>query len=140
MNIEPLRRGTVGDVTEYDVYGFGKVVQFDPGYFTGDANHPMDIKFILIGPEGAVHFKMSTGWLPSWAGVKTGISYSINVGRHWLTPLSPGEHSGECDVLPGRVCYSDVSYWNADEYLNTLTDEGIDALWAKLREHYDQLC
>lgn len=58
-------------VTRPDFSTFERIVQFNPGYNylheTGPrarGQHGMEIRFVLLGPEGASQFLMFTGWTP----------------------------------------------------------------------------
>jgi hypothetical protein len=139
-------------------------IEFLPGYDyrTGapvvDPNrgaHGMEIRFSLIGPLGAISWKLQTGWMErplvghlhpySGRRDKPGIDgalleYSPSAGAvsshvheqredYWLGP-------NECDVIGGE-CYGDTGYTIGDRVLIALMKDGHAGVWRELEDIYN---
>ncbi len=111
------------------------------------------IFFALIGTAGAVSFSMSTGWnLPhvvaeqapreaEWlASHGRGLlfapqSFSLNYHRSTKREDYEGD-ARPCDLLPGGLCYGDVTFLGAQPVLARLIAEGDAGVWAALEGFY----
>ena len=139
---------------------FKKTIRFDPGWdyiVLGPkekekcGRHGMTIRFILKGEKGAIHFSISTGWMPR---IKRNLGYepthqsadvcvlfpmAEDISYHsrvklddYLTPRE------SCVWLDGDTCYSDGSILYAEEFMATFFNEGEKALWKKMKEYYKE--
>jgi hypothetical protein len=140
-----LRRVAPSRIRE-TVDGFERVLSIEPGYNDRGGKygvHGMDLRFVLIGPLGAVHFLMRTGWIPDEKGVNPTLSRSYpapsHIGWHWRTEkFGTADYGDDCDWLPAG-CFYDASYSAADPVLAKFLAGGADAVWPMLREHYDYM-
>ena len=62
---------------------------------------------------------------------------AADLGHHWTTPTYEGEGTYDCEYVPGGTCYYDGSGLTADAVLKVFVEDGIDAVWAYLRQEYD---
>lgn len=152
---------------------FRRQVHFEKGYNylheTGHSRrgqHGMQIRFLLIGPEGATQFLMFTGWTPlgevdadrkhhepvhiDKEGLRvsnfgTGDYYyglvrapsGFDLGYHWLHPTYAGQEDyGPCRFLNSQTCYYDGSGLKADEVLLDFMSNGESAVWRHLVKRY----
>jgi len=108
---------------------------------------PTRIRFVLLGPKGAEHFLMGTGWPPRAVGLhgRCGDAHCANapmgydVGYHSFYQHYEGQQMVECDLLPGGRCYCDGSALQAQEVMWGLIERGEEAVWEALKERYDEL-
>lgn len=106
------------------------------------------IRFLLLGPKGAVHFVLSLGWTPFMPGeeffdwrdrnARTADLYPLplDLGYHSPEPKYEGQESRKCDALPGGECFGDGSGLNANMPFATLCNGGDEALWKYLEQYY----
>lgn len=146
---------------------FRRSVHFEPGYNHLDetgpkarGQHGMGIRFILVGPEGAVTLLMNTGWVPphpdhaitprkyetieplvhpnprSWDLYPTG----SHIGFHWATDPDVYTSSigpSRCQYLgPGKECWFDAGYGMSDPVVGELIKKGDAAVWRALLGYY----
>lgn len=148
-------RGPAASIKQV-VDGFVRQVHMQPGYdcmnFHGDeagrkchGRHGMEIRFFLIGEEGAVVFAMyASDWLPG--SIEYGHTsrstplfgaMAADLGHHWLRPVYEGEtENGPCDFLHGAECFYDGSGLNAEPVMVRFFDHGMDAVWEDLEDYY----
>lgn len=111
--------------------------------------HGVDMRWYVIGPEGAVQFVLYTNWqLPH---VQKDFDSRVDrqfphlachplpadIGYHSRVPRYEGQHSRKCHLLKGP-CYYDGSVLQADEFYNILVTEGGEALWLALEKRYQE--
>ena len=109
--------------------------------------HNAEIRFLLIGPEGAIQFVISTGWqLPHVEKEQEHLKPLRGVNRAWATDI--GYHSytpryedqtlitDSCEVLGGKPCYYDGSSLNAEPIFHRLLAEGDKAVWEEMEKWY----
>lgn len=142
-------------------------IRFDVGYnhmeFPQDCGggghgvHGMTLCFLLIGPHGAVQWKVN---LPNWfpgnvniidtvqsvgpfsavpADSRIGDGLPTDLGHHWPKEQYEGEQRFDCDLLPEGYCYYDGSGLNAGPVLRAFLDYGPMAVWAALGRYYHEL-
>lgn len=140
----------------------GRSIRFEPGYDKRAEStpgktygvHGMDIVFFLRGEEGAIQFKMSTGWVP-WEprpvsdrpelwGARyhqndrlAGYPMAVDLGYHSNRPLYEGAYllSNECPYI-GGPCYYDGSGLSAEPVMVALIYDGEEAVWQLLVDYY----
>lgn len=111
--------------------------------------HGVEMRFLVIGLEGAVQFLLCTNWhLPH---VQEELDRRLesrfphlschprptDLGYHSRSPMWEGQEPiGEDCPYVGGTCYYDGSSLNADEFYRVLVAEGGDAMWAKLEAYY----
>jgi hypothetical protein len=120
----------------------------------GHGQHGMQMRFVLIGPRGAVQWMTAmTNWVPGNVELdlianvslvpchhKIRDGYAVDLGYH--APERPawdtGEHMVErkCDLLPGGTCFYDGSGLAAEDLVPGFLDHGPHAVWAALARHY----
>lgn len=115
----------------------------------------MEIRFVLIGPKGAVQVLFNTGWyLPKnmarireletdrfkkFPDIFDEYPQVWDLGYHSPVPRYAGQNSmGPCHFLGGKVCYYDGSSLNG-KYLNQrFLRTGPDAVWREMRRYYNR--
>lgn len=139
----------------YDHRDFGDCGDGSRGAQHGQ--HGMGLRFVLVGPAGAV------GWLAllanlvpgnvhdghvdaigdvSFVPVRSGGSDAMTAGVSFHTPgpFYAGQDGPQpCEYLPGGVCYSDVTYTGADPLMAAFLDHGPHAVWAALARFYSEV-
>lgn len=109
-------------------------IQFEP------SEGRMRVRFLLIGPEGAVQFlwnvptKGRHEYPFEWVHAPEG----WDVGFHALTPRDWQDESDfmECDLLSTGRCYYDGSSLQGEELGQKFMAEGEDVVWEYLEERY----
>jgi hypothetical protein len=121
------------------------------GYGQGSAT----MTFFVIGPLGAIQFKLMTGWYPGiikkttftdwsdWAELRVrdlgdlGKPMPMDLGYHSHAPHYEGQElmDGKCRILNGP-CYYDGSGLNAEKPFSILVHEGSERLWEFLEMYY----
>lgn len=97
--------------------------------------HGVNMRWLLIGPKGAIQFLVFTGWqLP---GIDDTDPMAADIGYHSPVPMYEGQKPmGKCDVLAEGDCYYDGSPLNAEPVFELLRTGGSDAVWARMEEEY----
>jgi hypothetical protein len=124
-----------------------------PEYGCDHGRHGMEMVWLVIGPLGAVQWKVvALDWMPGAVdemGIARGAHsgdlgaiYSADLGYHSPKPLS--EYQAEwgrddCDLLPGGVCFYDGSGLNAGPILAEFLAHGPHAVWAALTAYYREV-
>lgn len=109
--------------------------------------HGVDVAFYLMGPEGTVQFKLSTGWqLPHVAlelrekGADICLqTMPIDLGYHSPKPMYDGQPmmTDKCEFAPdGGKCFYDGSSLNADPIFQVLLEKGSEGVWEELSKYY----
>lgn len=128
--------------------GFETAVMFETGYNDRGGQHGvhgMDIRFLLRGPNGAIQFVMTTGWVPGDRGVDPTVAHlfpmGMDLGYHAHSPQRDDhvQDRRECPYLDGRPCFYDGSPLNAEPVLKAFITRGDVAVWEALREYHDSL-
>lgn len=125
-----------------------------PGSGGSHGRHGLDILFVAKGPDGAVQFGLSTGWLPQyakedkigWLNIdewsRPGFStYPYDLGYHSKKPHYEGQEpiTQSCVYTDGGPCYYDGSTLNAALAMYTLVNGGDEALWKFLDKYYKRV-
>lgn len=107
--------------------------------------HNAELRFYLIGPEGAIQFVVSTGWqLPHVQKELEGKAASLlsawatDIGYHSYIPRYEDQEplTESCSLLGGKRCYYDGSSLNAEPIFNRMVAEGLDAVWEEMEKRY----
>ena len=131
---------------------FEQIVEFTPAYDKRDSDPKknygvgsVQMRLVLKGPAGAVHFLLLTDWyLPDvrkeW-DAKNYHSHAIpaDVGYHSPIPMNEWQTeptAANCDYLDGKPCYYDGSGLAADDAFKTLVEHGDEGIWEYLRRYY----
>lgn len=106
----------------------------------------VEIRFVLIGEDGAVQFLLYTHWtldmvvsdgmgpVPNTLGMAP---MPADLGYHSRKPMYEGHKSmDDCIYLNGDDCYYDGSGLNATGIWNILVTKGSDGVWKALRDYY----
>lgn len=142
---------------------FQRRVDFEPGYNNlhraGYGVHGMQMRFLLIGPEGATQFLFNTGWVPlgvvnehlkdehgewpwgtvkhSHAEISNHFPSGVDLGYHWKTPIYGSMEQFNCDLLDSEgKCFYDGSGSHADPVLRDFISKGEDGVWRWLEKRY----
>lgn len=119
----------------------------------GHGQHGMTMRWMLIGPRGAVQWVCS---MPNWVpgnvvyGSVNAESFSLvpahiedghatDLGYHSPVPQYAGQDTRECHILPEGSCYYDGSGLNAEPVLEAFLAHGPQAVWATLASYYGEL-
>jgi hypothetical protein len=125
----------------------------------GHGKHGMTMRFVLIGPHGAVQWvACMINWYPG--NIRNGDVGSaepvslvpamqhrhIDDGMAWdlgyHSPIPQYEDQtptrGSCEYLPGQQCYYDGSSLNAQPLLEAFLEHGPMAVWAALARYYTE--
>ena len=140
-----------------------KIVEITPAYDRRNINpdenygiHGCNLKLILKGDKGAVHFIIYTNWhLPHVQNEllskvnssekhlieATFLPMPADVGYHSPIPRYEGQSiiSDSCEYLDGKPCYYDGSGLRAYEWFEILVEQGLDAIWKLLKDEYTRL-
>lgn len=103
--------------------------------------HCMEVRFTLIGKNGAVTWNYATGiMLPRCiddlgnpASIKP---YGAAMHYHSPKPAYDGQDESGCDLLPGDKCYCDGTYLT-DHIAKALVTEGSAAVWSIMQEFFE---
>ena len=109
--------------------------------------HNAEIKFLLTGPDGAIQFVCYTGWdlphvrremlMKGNTGFYDYYPHGTDIGYHAKVAQWEGQTpmDGICPYI-GCTCFYDGSSLNAEPIAKTLLEEGSEAVWKILEEHY----
>ena len=124
-----------------------RLVEFDEG--TGARSVYM--RMVLLGPRGAVHFVLDTGWM-LYSGITDGYNGSreawpADLGYHSYEPMYDYENYKHkrlpfgCQYLPDAPggCYYEGTSMGAEPLWIALREKGHAAVWALLEEHYEEV-
>ena len=132
-------------------------VQFIPAYDLGRQKGQgigsAQIRFILNGPKGAVHFVCDTNWYLPATVSRLGSHLAMSTIREIRNLFKPmgfelGYHSQfkdkgitriDCDILDQGYCYYDGSSSPADDFVDTLIAKGSDGVWEELEQYYQDI-
>ena len=107
------------------------------------------IRFVLVGPLGAIHFSISTDWYPAhiqeeqWEKGRSRY-FSLapegsDISYHSPVPIYEGQSKHEsCEWLGGIPCYSDGSSLCADKIRDVLLAEGDEGVWREMEKWYHE--
>lgn len=148
---------------------FRREVRFEPGYNylhekgpSARGQYGMQIRFILIGDQGAAQFLMGTGWTPLgevdptdsrepchidyWQeSTASGFRHKFglvnppsgyDLGYHWASPLYDGQTANDCEYTLSGECYYDGSGTRADDVLKDFIAKGETGVWEWLEKRY----
>jgi hypothetical protein len=109
------------------------------------------VRFVLIGPDGAVQLLVGTNWyLPAqradsegWKPLNGRAHWNCyprawDLGYHSRVPRYEGQsqQSDACPYLNGDPCFYDGSSLNGEPVLERMIAEGHSALWEDLLKFY----
>ena len=138
---------------------FEKLITLSPAF---DKRHPdpnknygihgVNLRFVLVGSEGATQFVLFTNWqLPhvSKEHLATSSAREIelffmpmpaDLGYHSKVPQYEGQEpmNQDCEYVNG-ICYYDGSGLNAEKIYDVLLKEGDEGVWRELEEYYQEL-
>lgn len=117
----------------------------DPNSSKNYGVHGVEMRWYLVGEEGAVQFVVFTNWmLPHIREERKGRDLApclyepmgADLGYHSRVPRYEGqEPMSKCHLL-NCPCYYDGSGLNADRVLEILIREGSDAAWKEMETYY----
>jgi hypothetical protein len=107
----------------------------------------LEILWLLHGKDGAVQFRLMTGWEPEpadWSSPgsrrKTTLALfplPADLGYHSYTPRYEGQTPlTGCPILDGKPCFYDGSGLNAEQAFTVLCNGGDEELWVFLEQYY----
>lgn len=109
-------------------------------------NGALMIRFIVMGPKGAVQWYTSTGWyLAAVREIAASNPYrerdkleGWDLGYHALEPQYEGQNVSResCEYCGGKPCYYDGSSLQAKELEEGFLAGGPEWVFKKLREYY----
>jgi hypothetical protein len=113
--------------------------------------HGVDLRFHLIGEQGAAQLVVYTNWqLPHVTKEQDAKPQTrsrphllchpmpADLGYHRLTPAYEGQtiQQDACDLLGGKPCYYDGSGLMAEDVFKALLEEGDAGVWRELERFY----
>jgi len=130
-----------------------KKIEFDPAFDKRDPNpmknygiHGVNIRFLYGDKEvGYVQFVIYTNWMLKSCRKKWDeyvqalhlLPMPADLGYHSKVPMYEGQDPmSKCDLL--GTCYYDGSTLNAEPVFEVLVEQGLEALWKKLEEYYNE--
>jgi hypothetical protein len=139
---------------------FEKLITLSPAYDKRHSDpkknygiHGVDLKFVLVGDEGATQFLVFTNWyLPHVSKELLAKASSNREIELFFTPLPAdiGYHSKtshyvgqepieqECEYTKG-ICYYDGSGLAAERVYKVLLEEGDEGVWRELEDYYNDI-
>lgn len=134
---------------------FERIVEFTAAYDKRDPDpaknygvHGVEMRLVLKGPKGAVHFLLFTNWhLPHVAAAFEDKPFLLaptpaDVGYHSPVPLREWQTepvAETCDYLGGIPCYYDGSGLAANDAFAALVERGDDGIWGYLQGYYQDI-
>lgn len=108
----------------------------------------MKIRFMVVGPKGAIQWLIGTGWyvrsarehlkgfpVHEWDLKRKPEGYDL--GYHAKEPQYEGQSAMDhCDVLGDGACFYDGSSLQAELPIEGFLSEGADYVWRKLEAEY----
>jgi hypothetical protein len=138
---------------------YTRVIEFEVGfdhwtdkakYGCDHGQHGMQMRFVLIGSEGAVQWlsgfqDMVPGNVDIIDNVKyrgtTGTVFSgWDLGYHWNTKQYDGMSEFDCTYTESGHCYYDGSGIAGGNLVPIFLSEGPAGIWQQLEEYYEELC
>lgn len=143
---------------EQKVGEFTRKLFFKPGFHWPHKNPARDygngsvqLRFVLVGPKGAVQWLIGTEWMPEAARNDVDRRRAIHglpprdgskpngydLGYHSPVPRYEDQSpmDGDCDVISGK-CFYDGSGLNADLLVEGFLNGGDDWVWNRLEAFY----
>lgn len=123
----------------------------------GYGQHCVTMRWLVIGPKGAIQFVLYTGWYPDvipqtrwddWSDWETlhvkheasssDLPMPCDLGYHSYVPHYEGQKplTSHCHVLGDKPCFYDGSSLNAAKPFSILVHEGGEKLWEFLENYY----
>ena len=134
---------------------FERIVEFTAAYDRRNIDpaknygvHGVEMRLVLKGPKGAVHFLLYTNWhLPHVAAAFEDKPFLLaptpaEVGYHSPVPLRGWQTepaTETCDYLGGVPCYYASSGLAADAAFAALVERGNDGIWGYLESYYQDI-
>lgn len=129
------------------IYLAGAFDRRDPDPRKNYGIHGMDLRFVLIGPQGAVQFVCYTGMqLPHVRKeffhkrrnetYDLGASMGADIGYHAIEPRYEGQSEMECEYTGTGKCYYDGTSLGAEDFMPTFLAGGDEAVWTMLEDRY----
>jgi len=87
------------------------------------------ISFAVVGPAGAVEFRLMTRDGP------LGPVSPMGFEMHARAPLDGGNHSN-CWLIEGPCCHDGTSLWAIEHWMPLFRNGGTKALWPALEAEY----
>jgi len=130
-----------------------KKIEFDPAFDRRDSDpkknygiHGVNIRFLYGDKEvGYVQFVIYTNWMlkscrKKWDDYVQALHLlpmSADLGYHSKVPMYEGQTPmPKCNLLD--TCYYDGSTLDAEPVFEVLVEQGLEALWKKLEEYYNE--
>ena len=134
---------------------FERIVEFTAAYDRRNIDpaknygvHGVNMRLVLKGPKGAVHFLLFTNWhLPHVAAAFEDKPFMLapapaDVGYHSPVPLREWQtepSASTCDYLGGVPCYYGGSGLDASDAFAALVERGGDGIWGYLESYYQDI-
>ena len=134
------------------VEGMERRIEFSPAYDERKRDcgvHGAELRFYLVGPEGAVQFIVYTNWhLPQVQrdmDTRQDVQFPhlfhkpqpADIGCHSRKPMYEGQTMcrENCHLLHAP-CYYDGSSLQAEDVFRILVEKGSDGVWAEMARRY----
>lgn len=108
--------------------------------------HGVEMKFLVIGAEGAIQFVLYTNWMLPHVAAELKRKHSnpfsepmpADLGYHSRVPMyeDQSQVTQECPYIGGEACYYDGTSLGAEKPWQILIENGGDGLWEFLEGEY----
>ena len=138
------------------IEGFERVIEMHPAYDKSHDDpkknygvHGVDMRFVLIGPHGAISFALYTNWhlphvqerIDSRAPSKD-LTYTFHqpiaadLSYHIPFQYDECQSSYNCEYLPEGKCFIDGSGLMANIPMTALREKGLEGVFEVLHKYY----
>lgn len=103
--------------------------------------HGLQIRFVVLRDDKAVHLVLFTDWLPETDRDRFAPSrfapIPAEIGYHSPVPLNDEQNKKDCDLLSCRFCYGDSQYTGGpDSAFLSLVNGGDKGVWDFLDQYW----
>jgi hypothetical protein len=105
--------------------------------FEPDLTRGLEMRLIVRGEKGAVHFYMNTGFRAVTS--QSNEPFVIDLGYHSYTRVDDNcTYMGPCKYLDGHDCYYAGSTLAANDLYRIICEEGSEEFWKMLELFYNE--
>lgn len=124
-----------------------RIIEFVPAYDRRDKDpnknygiHCVAMYMTVKGNNGAISFCVFTGWYLPQNDVKDITGSGASICYHSTKPKYEEQTGLEsCKYLPGKLCYCDCTYIQADDLFDQFVSQEDEVVWKDLEDRYSFL-